>query len=474
MPEVKAMRRFLAVLSVLLYLGFSTDSLFVFGQAPNTQATQESTPPATSSTTSTNPLLILLKSPNAGTRARAARDLGNARDASAISGLTEALSDPSEKVRREVILALAQIHQPESLQALIKATQDPDEESRVLAVQALVGYYTGIIPSPGFSGFVKKNLQRAKAHFNADNTRIDPGVAVDPTVIAALQATLKDTRSVRAAREAAKGLGILVARPAVPDLIQAAHSSDETLSLESLNSLSKIKDKSAGPQLIDLLDSPNKEIKQQTAETTGILRTQPAVPKLQSIFESDADPKDQEKALEGLAYIGDPASEPTFTKALASENKAVRTSAAEGLARIADPKSLSDLEKALATEKDADAKLALECAITAEGKPDYLSTVVNELASRTRADVATSYLIELARTPGFLSKLYPYLQSPNAGVRKGLCTVLMSAGDQASLAQLDRLSHDPNGDVAAEALRAKRVLRARLDTSATAPSGSVP
>ena len=87
-----------------------------------------------------------------------------------------------------------------------------------------------------------------------------------------------------------------------------------------------------------------------------------------------------------------------------------------------------------------------------------------------RADVAQPYLIELARTPGFLPKLYPYLQNPNAGVRMRLCTVLMFSGDQTSLDQLDRLSHDPSVDVSAQALRAKRALRARLEVAGTSPA----
>jgi len=48
-----------------------------------------------------------------------------------------------------------------------------------------------------------------------------------------------------------------------------------------------------------------------------------------------------------------------------------------------------------------------------------------------------------------------------------LCAVLMFSGDQTSLGQLDRLSHDPNGDVAAEALQAKRGIRARLEATGT-------
>ena len=442
-------------------------------------ATNSTTSNAQTTTSNASPGNVMVeelrKSPNAGKRANAARELGKARDVSGLPALREALSDPSEKVRREVVLALAQFHQPEALDGLIKATQDWSQDVSVLAVQSLVGYYTGNIPNPGFSGFVKKNWDRAKGHYNPDTTtRIDPGVAVDPRVITTLDATLKSTRSTRASCEAANGLGILVARAAVPDLVQAAHASDETLSLEALNALSKIKDRSAGPQLIDLLDSPNKEIMQQACVTTGILRASQAAPKLQSIYENARDPKTQEKALEGLAYLGDKSSIPLFTKGLESADKLNRASAAEGLARAGDPKVLSDLDKAFGVEKDAEVKLALEFAMTALGKSDYLSDIVNELPSRTRGDVVQPYLIELTRIPGFLPKVYPYLQSPNAGIRKRLCTVLMFGGDQTSLDQLERLSHDPDGDVAAAALQAKSGLRARLAATGTTPATSSP
>jgi HEAT repeat protein len=452
-------------LASALFLVFFNTSLLVAQTAttPPPSNSQAAAPPAVEG----NVMIEELQSPNAGTRAKAARELGKAQDVSGLPALAEALADPSDKVRREVVLALAQMHQPEVLDALIKATRDNNEEISVLALQSLVGFYTGNVPTPGFSGFLKKNWQRAKGHFNPDTTRIDPGVYVDPKVVAALDAALKSTRSIHVSCEAAKGLGILIARAAVPDLVAAAHSSDETLSLESLNALSKIKDRSAGPQLVDLLDSPDKEITQQASVAVGILRASQAEPKLQQIYENGADPKSEEKAMEGLAYLGDKASVPVFTKALGSIDKEIRTSAAEGLARARDPKALPDLEKAYAIEKDAGARLALVFAMSALGKSDYLNDLVSELSSRTQWDVAQPYLIELARTPGFLPRLYPYLQSSSADVRKRLCTVLMFGGDQTSMDQLDRLSHDPNSDVAAQALQAKSGLRARLATEGT-------
>ena len=198
---------------------------------------------------------------------------------------------------------------------------------------------------------MKKNWQRATSHFQPDDTKIDPGIAVDPTVITTLIAAMKDTRSNEASREAAKGLGILLAKAAAPDLVAAAHSSDPDLAREALNSLSKIKDRDSGPKLVDLLDSPNKDVKRDACVTVGILRAKEALPKLQSIFQNDPDEKDKVAAMQGLAYLGDKVSVPLFTKALWNDNKDIRQGAAEGLARAADPQSLSELEKAVTRGK---------------------------------------------------------------------------------------------------------------------------
>jgi HEAT repeat protein len=414
----------------------------------------------------------LLKSPNAGVRARAARDLGKDKDISAIPALAETLSDPSDKVRHEVVIALGQMHDPAALDALAKACKDPEDDVRVLAVRALVGYYTGNVPTSGFTGFMKKGWQRAKGHFTVDTTRIDPGIVVDPKVIAALDSVLKQPGSTQAAEEAAKGLGILVAQATVADLVTAAHSSNADLAREALNALSKIKDRSAGPNLVDLLDSPNKDVKRDTMVTVGVLRTQEALPKLQAIFESDPDQKNKEQAVQGLAYLGEKVSVPLFTKALWSEDKNLRASAAEGMARVADPATLPELQKAVLAEKDQVVKLADEFALTALGKMDYLGAVVADLGVRTRADVAQPYLTELSRNPNFLPNLYPYLQSQDANVRRRLCVVLMYNGDKTSLEPLDRLLHDPDGDVAAEAIRAKEAIRARLAAAPAPTSGT--
>ena len=418
----------------------------------------------------TDPLAEMLKSPNIDTRARAARDIGKSGDRSAVPALADALKDPSDKVRREVVIALGSFREPGALDALVTATRDSDPDVRVLAVQALVGYYTGQTPSPGFTGFMKKNYERAKSRFVTDNTRIDPGVSVDPRVVSALETTMNDTTSIDAARAAARGLGILNARAAVPDLVKSAHSPDENLAREALNALAKIRETSAGPGLVDLLDSANQAVRQDAAVTVGILRTHDALPKLERMFENDPDKKTREAALEGLADLGDPASEPVLIKALRSDNKTFRALGAEGLGRANDAEAVPELEKALSAEKNAEAKLAMQYALTALGKEDYLAAVVDGLGSTLHGDAAEKHLIELSQNPKFLPRLYPFLSSDDSTVRRRLCTVLVFTGDHTSVDPLEHLAHDKDGEVASEAMRALRAVRSRGATSAAARS----
>ncbi|HEV2497973.1 MAG TPA: HEAT repeat domain-containing protein [Terriglobia bacterium] len=408
-----------------------------------------------------NPLLDELKSQDANIRARAVRDIGNSGDTSSVQALTAALNDPSPKVRKEIIVALAKLHTNESLDGLVSATRDSDPDVRTMAVEAVVGWYTGNVPSTGFRGAVKKSYNGALNWFQTDTTHIRPGMTVDPKTVAALEAVMEDTRSIEASRDAARGLGILLARPAVPALVKASHSPDAGLAVNALDALSKIKDISAGPEVTDLLDSPSKDVRRAACITIGVLRTKSAAPKLQEIYQTDTDGDTRKAALDGLAFIGDPASYPVFIKALWSQDKDERAYAAEGLARIRDPKAGANLEKRMKIEKDAGVKLALLFAQVSIGETEHLRDLVDALTSRTRGDVARSYLIELTRQKSLLNAVYSYLNDSNATIRRQLCVVLMYSGDASSLPHLSPLTHDRNSDVAAAALGATQAIRSR-------------
>ena len=412
-----------------------------------------------------NPIVEALKSPNADIRAKAAQQLGQSADPSVAAALAAALNDPSTKVRERVIVALDRLHTVPSLHGLLTATKDSDPDVRTFAVRAVVGWYTGAIPEPGFTGMIKHSYHSTMESIQGASTGVSPGTRVDPQVIAALEAAMEDSRSIQAAREAAQGLETLFARPAVPALVNAAHSPDPDLAANALNALSRIKDVSAGPHLVDLLDSASKEVRQTACITVGVLRTRAAVPKLQQIYQNDPDKDTRESALNGLAFIGDPASYPVFIKALWSNSKDERIYGAEGLARARVVKAANDLNKRMMVEKDGGVKLAIHFAQTSLGESQHLQDLTDALSSRTLGDAAQSYLIELARRKNILSALYAYLHSGNATIRRRLCTVLMYSGDASSLSYLQPLTKDRNSDVAAEALRAEQAIRARTDTA---------
>ncbi|MDE3180864.1 MAG: HEAT repeat domain-containing protein [Acidobacteriota bacterium] len=408
-----------------------------------------------------NPLVGALKSSSAKIRAKTVRAIGNSGDVSAVPDLIKELNDPSTQVRKEVIVALAKLHSNAALGGLVTATRDTDPDVRTLAVHAVVGWYTGNIPSLGFRGMVKKSYGSAKGWFQTDTKRINPGTPLDPRAVSALIGAMNDSRSIQAARDAASGLGILMARSAVPDLIKAAHSPDADLASNALDSLGKIKDVSAGPQLVGLLDSPSKEVRQSACITTGILRTRSAVPKLLQIYQTDTDSNTRKAALDGLAFIGDPSSNNVFLQALSSKDSDERTYAAEGIARSADSSASGALANRMAVEKNKGVKLAILFAQTSIGQTQHLRDLVDAMTSRTRGDVAQSYLVELTRRKTLLHSIYPYLNDSNATIRRRVANVLMYSGDASSLAPLAPLEHDRNSDVAAAALRASQAIRSR-------------
>ncbi|MEJ2006929.1 MAG: HEAT repeat domain-containing protein [Acidobacteriota bacterium] len=412
-----------------------------------------------------------LKNPNPKIRAKAAREIGETGSPAEVPALISALNDSSTTVRKQVVVALASIRSPQSLQGLIRATTDNDSEVRWLAVKGIEGYYTGENPKTGFFAYMERQYRQAKRKFEGGSVRITPGTAIDPQVVTALERVMMDTQFSRPAEEATRALGILMAHTAVPNLVATAHSSNADLAREALNSLAKIQDTSAGPQLVDLLNSHNRGVQQDAAVTVGILRTRSAVPKLQSLYENDSNQETRHKALQGLSYIGDPVSNPVFLRALSSTHASVRGYAAQGLARSADKQALPELLRDAPAEKNAEARLAMEFAITTLGRNDYVSSMVNALGSGN-ADTAEAYLTELARNPNFLSELYPYLNSRDADVRQGLCNVLMYSGNGTSIQPLERLSHDSNSDVAAAALRALSAVRLREGGASTSAAGN--
>ena len=116
-------------------------------------------------------------------------------------------------------------------------------------------------------------------------------------------------------------------------------------------------------------------------------------------------------------------------------------------------------------------RLAAAFALVALGKTESsefapLTYLVNSLNSRGYRGVAQAYLGELARTPAgnqaVRSALHAFLKRATKEEKLGILRVLAASGDRESLPHLEALTKDTDTDVAQEAIRAVRTLRARL------------
>ena len=416
-------------------------------------------------------LATQIKNPDVKLRQEAAERLGKTGNKSAVPVLADALRDPSEKVRRKVIIALDRLRYPETLEPLRQATQDPAPELARLAILSLVNHSTGRELNLGVTGRLKTLGSKVKRGFEMDDARIDSDVLVDPLTIKALENVLKRKRGWEAERAAAWGLGILMARPAVGTLVDTAHSPDPDLAREAMNSLTKIRDPSAGPPLVDLLDSPYEDVRKDAAVTVGVLRTQEAVEPLGDLYRRERSRKVRAKALEGLAFIGDETSVTLFEEALKSRNAEFRIAAAEGFAHVGDAQYADELRHAMANEKGGKARLAMAFALAAMGDFDYVLDLVQQLGSAFRRNFARAYLIELSHDPDARFELYQHLNYHAPDVRKNLCQILMYYGDSDTIQALEYLTRDENNDVAIEAIRATRVIRAREIAKGRTPQG---
>ncbi|MCL5742418.1 MAG: HEAT repeat domain-containing protein, partial [Acidobacteria bacterium] len=162
-------------------------------------------------------------------RAKAAKELGK-QGSQAIPELRKMLSDPVADVRIEAVKAIVEIGTQHSIDALIQATMDNDPEVQIRATDGLVNFYVPGYVQTGFTASLKRAGSSIKGRFTDTNDAIiDPYIEVRPEVIAALGKVVSGGSSMEARANAARAVGILRGRAAIPDLVQALRSKDGTL-----------------------------------------------------------------------------------------------------------------------------------------------------------------------------------------------------------------------------------------------------
>jgi HEAT repeat protein len=379
------------------------------------------------------------------------------------------------EVRREAVGSLVDIGTQHSLNPLIEKTRDNDPEVQMLAVDGIVNFYY-----PGYveKGWASKITSAVRKRFERENRDIiDPYVTVRPEAIEAIARLITGGSSMESRATAARAAGILRGKAAIDDLIKALRSKDDTIMYESLIALQKIRDTSAGPRVIFLLRDLEDRIQIAAIETVGLLRTREAVEELQRAYREARNDKVRRAALSALAMVPHETSRPYFQQGFTSRDEHVRTAAAEGYARLRHSADAPALLTAFESERKMPPRLALAFALVANGRYSVdpmapLTYLVNTLNSRAWRGVAEPYLVELAREPQVRQALHGFLRQANREEKIGLARVLAMSGDQDTVATLDALTRDADSEVAAEAVRSLRTLRARLRQTASVEESS--
>jgi len=400
-------------------------------------------------------------------RPKDVREIGKP-GSSAIPRLQELLKNPGRDVRLEVVKQLTEIGTQRSLDPLIQATSDNDPEVQMRATDGLVNFYMPGYVQSGIGGSLRRVGTSIKGKFTDVNDQVvEPYVVVRPEVITALGALARGGGSMEVRANAARAIGILRGRAAIPDLVEAAHSKNSDVIYESLVALQKIRDESAGPRITFLLHDLDGKVQIAAVETTGLLRNTAAVPELADVFNRARDIKVKRATLTALAMLPAESSRSLYQQYLRDKDERLRAAAAEGFARLRNPADLPMLEKAWQDETKTPPRLSLAFAQVMLGKLDLsefspFRYLINMLNSASYKGEAFPFLVELARDPKVRQALYQPLASGPKDEKIGLAGVLARSGDSASIAELQKLTNDPDPEVAKEAVRAVRTLQSRI------------
>ncbi len=400
-------------------------------------------------------------------RQKAVNELAK-QGASALPQLATALKDVDRAVRQDAVKAIAEIGTQDSIPLLIQATQDNDAEVQILAVDGLVNIYLPGYFQTGVSAVWNNFTRSIKSRFTEVTDRVvDPYVHARPEVIEAIAKLIKSGMSMESRANAARGVGILRGKLAIPELLAGLKTRDDKVIYESLNALQKIGDPEVASQIAYLLSDPDKKIQLAAIETTGMLRNENALPSLENLLARSRDKDVRRAALEAIAMLARPRSRETFLTYLNDKDENMRAGAAEGLGRLGSRDDVPMLREKFNEETKRSPRLSLAFALVATGDNSTetfspLTYLVNETNKSAYRSVAQAFLTELARNQDVRGALYRFLEGGTRDEKTALCQVMARSGGADSVPYLERLSQDRDVEVGKEALRALQVLRSRL------------
>lgn len=378
------------------------------------------------------------------------------------------LKNPDVKVRNEAARSIVDIGTPKSIDYLIEATRDVDDGIQIRATDGLVNYYLPGYVAIGVTAKIQKAPANIKARFaDRNDQQIDPYIAVRPEVIQAIGAVVRGGSSMESRANAARAIGVLRGRAALPDLLEGLRSKDSDLIFESLIAIQKLRDPSAGPKVQVLLRDLKEKVQLAAIETAGILTARSALDDLRTLLTTTGKPKVKRAALNAIAMMPEPRDRDIFVGFLKDKEEAFRIAAAEGIGRLRNPADAPMLEQSFNDEQKRGPRIALAFALVQDGRTELsegspLQYLINMLDQAAYKNTGEAYLVEVAGDAALSAKLYQPMEQGTKDEKMGLARVLAKAGDRSAELHLETISRDGDKQVAEEGLRALRNLRARL------------
>ena len=396
-------------------------------------------------------------------RMRAADKVGQLKDPVHIPALEKLLTDPVADVRGKAVAAIVSIGTQHSLAPLISATRDSIPAIQIMAVDGLVNFYHPGYVRKGFGASLKKFGAGVKNRFaQPAEVLVDPYLKVSPDVIAALGRLVSGGVTLESRANAARAVGILRGKQALPQLVEALRSKDTTLIVESVQAIEKVGEISVGPSLVFLLRDLDERVQLAVVKAVGQLLVRQAIPELVGLVKTADSKKMRRQSLIALAKIPDSGQRTTFLLYLRDKDHQVRAAAAEGIGRADEPGDLNVITEAFGREKNESARLSAAFAAVHLGDLSYINYLLDALNSTFHRMEARPFLVELARKSEVLGKLYDPLTSGTNDQKRHLAHVLSVSGNKDSLPYLEKLTHDPEPRVARAAIEALKTLQARL------------
>ncbi len=403
-------------------------------------------------------------------RAQTPKDVRNTAKlgSRAIPQLTGLLDSPDVAVRVEAVKVLTEIGGGSVLDPLVKATRDNDSEVQIRATDGLVNFYVPGYVKTGLGSKISRVGTSIKAHFTDTNDQvIDSYIRVRPEIIAALAELVRGGTSLDCRANAARALGILRGRAAVPALIDALRSKDSNLMYESLVALQKIRDPEAGPRIQFVLRDLDERVQIAAIQTTGVLSNREAVRTLIGVFNDTRNAKVKRAALLALAMMPTAESRAIFVQYLRDKDPRTRGASAEGLGRLRNPADSALIDDVYKDEDKTSPRISQAFALVMDGQAQLsefspLQYLINTLNSATYSAEAFALLVEAARYPEIRTLLYRPMETGTRDEKIYLARVFAASGDASAVPYLQKMSQDTDSQVAAEGLKALRDLRARL------------